>query len=317
MQLCLLHLDDALKSQPEFMQTCERDGAQQIEAMQAGAEIRLWGRESQLDMLHAILAEQFAVSTGEPRLCFMGSGDFHHVTALLLQLTLKNQSEPATVIHFDNHPDWVSFESGVHCGSWINCACAHPKISRLITIGACSGDLKHPDRYGAIGKLLSDGVLELFPYRHPPSRVKRHYGAGASHQQKDKHIHWQTIERMGEHAFAKILLQRISTKNVYITIDKDVLAAQDADTNWDQGQMRLSLLLELLFVIGGQHTIIGADVTGDYSTPRFGGDLWTRIKKRVEIIIDHPWNLHRHVTANALNSASNLALLEVFSEVMS
>ncbi|MEQ1890881.1 MAG: arginase, partial [Alphaproteobacteria bacterium] len=128
MQLCLLHLDDALKSQSEFMLTCERDGAQQIEAMQAGARIRLWGRENQLDILHTMLAEQFIMSTGEPRLCFMGSGDFHHVTAMLLELTLEKQSEPVTVIHFDNHPDWCRFPRTFNCGGWVNLALALPHV---------------------------------------------------------------------------------------------------------------------------------------------------------------------------------------------
>jgi len=316
MQLCLLHLDDALKSQPAFMLTCERDGAQQIEARQAGARIRLWSRENQLEEIRRILAEQFCVSAGAPKLCFMGSGDFHHVTALLLELTLEKQPDPVTVIHFDNHPDWVGFEHGMHCGSWINRACAHPKISRLITVGVCSHDLKNPDLYDAIASLLSQGVLELFPYHHPPSKVKRNYGSGASHQQKDNYIHWQTIAKMGEHAFAIFLPQRIPTKNVYVTIDKDVLAREDAATNWDQGRMRLSFLLKLLLLIGERHTIIGADITGDYSVPHYGGDLWTRIKKHAEIIIDQPWLSRNAEKANALNCAGNLALLEVLSEVM-
>ncbi len=316
MQLCLLHLDDALRSQPAFMQTCERDGAQQIEARQAGAQIRLWGKEKHLDGLRTILEAQFDISANEPKLCFMGSGDFHHVTVLLLQLTLEKQPAPITVIHFDNHPDWVKFENGMHCGSWVNRACAHPKISKLITLGVCSRDLRNPDQNSAISTLLSQGVLELFPYHHPPSMVKKNYGASASYQQKKNYIHWRTIAKMGEPAFAKVLLQRITTRSVYITIDKDVLANEDADTNWDQGQMRLPYLLKLLLVIGGRHTVIGADVSGDYSAPHYGGDLWTRIKKRAEIFIDQPRLTQDTGKANALNCASNHALLEVLSEVM-
>ena len=316
MKLCLLHLDDALVSQRPFMQTCERDSAHQIEAQQIGAEIRLWGKEKQLEYLRTLLGEQFKPANDEPQLCFMGSGDFHHVTALLLESTLEKHAGPVTVIHFDNHPDWVKFDNGMHCGSWVNRATSHPKISKVITVGVCSHDLRNPDWKGANLSLLTQGVLELFPYVHKPSKVRHDYGAGASYRQKENHIYWQTISELGEQAFLRTLLPRIQTKNVYITIDKDVLAREDAETNWDQGVMRLPFLLECLRKIGEKHTIIGADVTGDYSIPYYGGGTWTRIKKQVEIFMDQPQALPDLAKASALNGATNHALLEVLSEVM-
>ena len=311
MQVCLLHLDDALKSQPAFMRTCERDGARHVELRQLGSEVRLWGNQPQLDQL------QMAVKTGdEPQLCFMGSGDFHHITALLLENALQHQPDFITVIHFDNHPDWVNFEGGMHCGSWVNRAASHPKVEKIITIGVCSKDLRNPDWKGANLGLLSQGLLELFPYHHAPSRVRNAYGAGASYAQKDNHIHWQTIAEIGEQAFIKMLLTRIGTKSVYITIDKDVLTRDDAETNWDQGSMRLPFLLQVLREIGENHTIIGADVNGDYSSPTYSGSAWTRLKKHAEIFIDQPHCAPDIAKASALNSATNHAILDVLSEVM-
>ena len=298
------------------MQTCERDGARQIEAMQIGAQIRLWGKDKQFGYLQALLHENFRAANDEPQLCFMGSGDFHHVTGLLLPLTLEKQSEPVTLIHFDNHPDWVKFDGGMHCGSWVNRAASHPKVNKVITVGVCSHDLRNPDWKGANITLLTEGKLDLFPYRHAPSKVRNQYGAAASYEQKNNHIHWRTIEDLGEAEFTKTLLSRINTKHVYITIDKDVLDREDAETNWDQGVMRLPFLLQCLREIGKQHSIIGADVTGDFSAPKYDGNLWTRFSKKAEILIDQPCITRNMAEATALNSATNHALLEVLSEVM-
>ncbi len=113
----------------------------------------------------------------------MGSGDFHHITAFLLHAALENQPDPVTLIHFDNHPDWVKFDSGTHCGSWVNHALVHPKVEKIITIGVCSHDLRLPEWKGANLTPLAQGLLELYPYDHAPSRVKNNYGAGASYEQ--------------------------------------------------------------------------------------------------------------------------------------
>ena len=316
MQLCLLHLDGALKAQTAFMETCERSGARQIEAAGVGSEVRLWSKQAGLGRLREILSGHFSEAENTPQLCFMGSGDFHHVTALLLPLALEKQSGPVTVIHFDNHPDWVNFEGGMHCGSWVNRALEHPQIVKVITIGVCSHDLRNPDWKGANLSLLSLGLLELFPYHHKPSKVQNDYGAGVSYQQKEKYIHWKTITDLGEQAFIQMLLPRIKTKNVYITIDKDVLSRDDAETNWDQGLMRLPFLLQCLREIGQHHAIIGADVNGDYSAPNYSGSAWTRIKKHAEILMDQPRCKPDMVKANTLNSVTNHALLKVLSGAM-
>lgn len=316
MQLCLLHLDDALRLQTSFIRACGHGEVRHVEAQALGASVRLWGRQAGLDQLHGVLAENLPKADNDPQLCFMGSGDFHHITALLLSLALEKHTGQVTVIHFDNHPDWVHFDGGMHCGSWVNRAAAHPRISKIITIGVCSHDLRNPDWKGANLQLLADGALELFPYAHAPSRVRHNYGEGVSYQQKKNHLHWLTIQDMGEENFIQLLLTRISTKNVYITIDKDVLAREDAETNWDQGIMRLPFLLQILRKIGERHAIIGADVTGDYSVPHYSGGAWTRLKKHAEIFMDQPRTHPDVAKASVLNSATNHALLEVLTEVM-
>jgi arginase family enzyme len=315
-QISLLHLDDALDSQPDFIRACEQAGAQPIRFAEDASNIRLWGKQRTLDNFGEALVKQLTPNFPEPRLTFMGSGDFHHVTTFLLASVLESQTNPITVIHIDNHPDWVKFENGMHCGSWINSAIGFRKVEKIITLGVCSQDLRRPERQGANLRLLSRGLLELYPYDHAPSRVKRDYGSGASYEQKNSALHWKTIRQIGEQNFIDHLLSRIKTKAVYLTIDKDVLCMEDAVTNWDQGCMHLPYLLSLIGEIGKRHTIVGADVSGDYSSPRYSGNLWTRLSKHAEILMDQPFRSPDATRAVKINSAANHALLGVLSEVM-
>ena len=314
MNLFLLHLDDALTSQRDFLESCAQYGAQTLEMKKEGAAIRLWGEERSLEVLSSHLRESFIERKG-PKLCFMGSGDFHHVTSLLLAITISASADPITVIHFDNHPDWVHFGEGAHCGSWVNRAATHPAIAKIVTIGVASNDLKNPDWKGANIGLIQNGRLELYPYQRATSRVRHSYGQGVSHHQLGQTLHWQTMESMGEEGFIATLLSRIPTRDIYITIDKDVLTQEDAATNWDQGHMRLDSLLTLVRRIGQRHRIVGADVTGDYSTPHYTGPLATRVKKRAEIWLDQPRKLDRAEAAR-VNSRSNHAILKTLQELM-
>ena len=315
MKLCLLHLDDALQSQPDFIAHCERNGAHHLEADKLGRYVRLWSKEEHLEALSALLCGQFAHLGAGPKLWFMGSGDFHHISALLIERTLAEQKEATTIIHFDNHPDWVHFSDGLHCGSWVNRAAKHPDVAKIITVGVSSKDLHLPEWKGANLALMRDGMLELYPFWHKPSRVRQEYGSGPGYTQTGQHLHWNTIAAMGEGPFLGMLMQRIQTHNVYLTIDKDVLRNEDAQTNWDQGAMRLPFLLDIISRIGQQHRIIGADVTGDYSAPYYDGSWFTRSKKRAEVWIDQPCQPDAQKAA-VVNSASNHALLDVLQQVM-
>jgi arginase family enzyme len=61
-----------------------------------------------------------------------------------------------------------------------------------------------------------------------------------------------------------MLFSVISTHSVYISIDKDVLRRDDAVTNWDQGTMPLSFLLDCLRHLLLYKKVIGVDVCGEY-----------------------------------------------------
>ncbi len=315
METLLLHLDDALHLQPTFVDAALSVGAHEVDERRCGSAVRLWSRRESLDLLKPSIVRSACLRSC-PRLCFLGSGDFHHVSALLVAEAAEVFDGPLTVIHIDNHPDWVNFHNGVHCGSWINELAKEASVQKVITLGVCSEDLQSPERKGANLNSLVNGKVELYPYDHPPSRVKRSYGDCASYTQAGNRLVWSTMKRMGSTAFNEYLLSRIFTSNVYITIDKDSLALDDAITNWDQGKLRLSTILRLLNDIAERHRIIGADVIGDYSTPIYSGSLVTRLLKHGEILIDQPLCAPDAAMTRDRNTVTNLTLLRSLSEMM-
>lgn len=315
MDTLLLHLDDALHLQPTFVGAALSEGAREVDERRRGSAIRLWSRRGALDLLKPSIARP-AGAPSSSRLCFLGSGDFHHVSSLLIAEAAEAFDGPLTVIHIDNHPDWVHFDNGIHCGSWINAVAELTNVQKIITLGVCSEDLQSPERKGANLQNLAAGKLELYPFDHPPSRVKRNYGAGASYVQSGNHLNWVTMKNMGAVAFSDCLLERIGTTNVYITIDKDSMSPNDAITNWDQGSLCLSRVLRLMADIGARHRIVGADVIGDYSAPFYSGTLIDRLLKQGEILIDQPLRVPDPAVTRDRNTESNLALLGAFSEIM-
>jgi arginase family enzyme len=206
------------------------------------------------------------------------------------------------VLHFDNHPDWVQFSPGVHCGSWVGWAARLPQVARVITVGVCSPDSRNPSPRRADLDLLIEDRLELYAYRAPD-------GAGSVELCGRS---WPTIEALGESVFTAFLADRIATEAIYITIDKDVLAADAAATNWDQGQTSLEFLKALIGPLLASHTLIGADVVGDWSPAVYGGGPIARLLKRGEALLDQPWS-RPAPAACAANEDVNLQLFDLIA----
>ena len=238
--------------------------------------LRLWSRRRTVASARAQIA---AVADPRPSVSFLGSGDFHHLAALLVERV----TEPVTVLHFDNHPDWVRLAPRWHCGSWVNRVLALPNVQRVVTVGPCSDDLDNPGRKGGNLPALDRGKLVLFPWQHAPSRVRRRIADGPGHGWRDGWIHWRNLaERQLEDA-VHLVLDAIPTDSIWITIDKDVLPEHEALTNWDQGQMPTAALVAMLQAAGRHKRVLGADICGEYSPPSHHN--WF---KRIEARMDQP-----------------------------
>ena len=300
-----LFMDSALVAQRALLDRGNAAGALTIDARHLGPRLRLWARERHFERLRRKLEWQLPARDG-PALVFAGSGDFHHVSAMLIARATEIAAAPLTVVHVDNHPDWVRFAGGVHCGSWVGRAARLAGVARLITLGVCSADVRQPWRKGADLALVAGGQVELYTWS-APRHADHHTISGVTRP---------TMLALGEDGFLAHLLRRIATRNVYLTIDKDALAAVDAATNWDQGQMRLAYLERLIAALGERHRIVGADVVGDWSEPVYGGKLLERLRKRIEAALDQPRRQPDPATATAINQSVNLSLLDSLSRVM-
>jgi len=302
MRAALLQLDDALENQPELTAQVLAAGGRVLAARELGPPLRLWGREATLEALRDRLASELA-PRGEAEVVFAGSGDFHHVTPLLLARAAAVADEPVTVLHFDNHPDWVRFAQGRHCGSWVGRAARLPGVARVVTIGVTSPDIgRARSREGDLA-LIAEDRLDLFAWTAPDGAAEVALEGRA----------WPTIAALGERAFFTRLEAAIPTRAIYVTIDKDVLRPAEAVTNWDQGQASLEFVMTAIACAAAGRRLIGADVVGDWSKAVYGGGPAAYLLKQGEALIDQPWRRPAAAGARAINEAVNLRLLAFFA----
>lgn len=301
MRPVILQLDDAFERQPVLERSVLARGGRVLAARDLGPALRLWSRTATLAELKRRIAACLP-SRGEAEVVFAGSGDFHHVTPLLLERAAAEAGGPVTVIHFDNHPDWVRTAPGLHCGSWVGRAARLEGVARVITVGVCSPDIGRAKASQGDLALIAEDRLDLFAWTAPDGGDEVVLAGRA----------WPTIAALGEAAFLDRLEAAVPSRAVYVTIDKDVLRAEDAVTNWDQGRASLDFVMAAIRRLAETRRVVGADVVGDWSTPVYGGGAGARLLKRGEAMLDQPWSRPEPAEASVVNEAVNLRLLEMF-----
>ncbi len=197
---------------------------------------------------------------------FMGSGDFHHLSWLLLTRQLRAvppASKGVRVVVLDNHPDNMRLPWGVHCGSWVRRVALLPKVSHTYVVGITSDDIGWRHSWeNQLGPLRA-GKLSYWSVGVDTSWSRWLGLAGAFRNFPDMQA---LID-----AFAALL--RAQPKPTYLSIDKDVFAPEVVRTNWDQGRLQLPQALALIDALRGQ--IVGSDVTGEVSSYRYRS-AWKR-----------------------------------------
>lgn len=298
MHLEILDLDGTVHSHASEPSASRWQSVRVLDLRDLAAKLRLWSGGKAIAEARRRL--QDAPANPDPTVTLVGSGDYHHLTPLLLE----RAREPVTVIHFDNHPDWVRLAPRWHCGSWVNQALRSEQVARIVTIGPCSDDLVWPGLKGGNLPALASGRLRLFPWSHAPSRVLRQMRDGASYRCTSRQLVWNNLEAMSPEQAARTILSQIATDAIWLTIDKDVLPEYEVVSNWDQGRMPLRAVLELIEAIGSKHRIAGADICGEYATPQFSSAL-----KRWEVRRDQPQRAPPDAPALARNAEVNRQLL--------
>ena len=307
MRLRVIDLDSSLPCQPPFLERLESGRAEHIDLTRSAASLRIMARRRAMDEFCERLSCGGYASDNIPEVTFFGSGDFHHLTAGMLRLV----DEPVTVIHFDNHPDWVSFPPTYNCGAWINRALALPHIRKVVTLGPCSDDLAFPELKTGNLRAVREGRLEIRPWRRPPSRVWRDYDCGPAHRSQGGYIEWANLADEDFRAVLCDIIAELPTNAVWLTIDKDVLAEEEASTNWDQGLMSVDHLIEAVKLFALRARILGIDVCGDYSQPRFRDPFRAALAH-----FDHPAKPVPSAGALRRNAVTNARLLACFEEVL-
>jgi hypothetical protein len=216
--------------------------------------IRFGCRLAELHGLDARLPEHLPIAN---QVTFLGSGDFHHVSALLVARALRRW-KPLEVVVLDNHPDNMRYLFGIHCGSWVRHVASLPGVEHVHVLGITSADV-------AFGRLWENYLGPLWRRRLTywcVGKERRRWPgqlpfAGSLRAFRDAPA---LLAAFGEH-------QRHSSVPVYLSIDKDVLSPDVVATNWDQGQLTerdVHGLIDLL-----RPRVVASDITGDVSMYRY------------------------------------------------
>ncbi len=200
-----------------------------------------------------------------------GHGDFHHLTYYLLRDVVEPAGSAYTLVNFDAHDDARSLEAdadkpwseGLDCGNWTRFALARlPHLERVVQVG-------RKLEYAELGhwlarEAISGGRFDLYPAR--PLRLffrgqldlARFDGAARSDllvtgaYQVEPKV-WTAVD----------LSKRIPTRDVYLTVDLDVVRAEDFDDiGWGSGAVSRAQLLEGIKAAAKGHRVVGADLTG-------------------------------------------------------
>ena len=299
----VLDLDASLTSQPCLAGLLHEGRAIHIGARDLAPRLRIVAARAPLarlrDRLHAIAGAENVPGT----IAFYGSGDFHHLATLFL----ARLREEVTLLHFDNHPDWVRFPATVNCGAWVNRALELPQVARVVTIGPAGDDLVRPQWKGANLRALRDGRLEVHAWRGRESRYRgRPFevpGCRAAHGR----IAWDSLADASWEGFLDALDARLPGRPLWVSLDKDVLGPGEALSNWEQGGMTLSAILEAVERLGHRRGILGIDVCGDYSPPHFRDPFRWLLSATDRAAVPKPSE-----AALAVNDRSNRRILEAF-----
>ena len=239
----------------------------------------------------------FGAGPDEPNLIFYGSGDFHHVSVALC----RRVRGPFNLLVIDKHPDCMRRLPFLHCGNWLWHACRLPNLQKVFHVG---GDMDFDNGWRRLlpWREIRAGKIVVFPARrtftvgqwrrvaHQPLRAEGQTPASPQ----------RVSELLRPH------LADLAKCPLYISLDKDSMAAAQAVVNWDSSCLTLAEILAVLDgFLAAAPSVAGMDVVGDWSPPRIGGLL-----RRALAAIEHPHDKVDPAAAQAVNEATNQALVE-------
>ncbi len=298
----ILNFDSSLTEQHNLIQ---QFNPAITDLRQIGPRCRLWMNTAAAAEIRKALDPSLKSSV-----TFLGSGDFHHISSLLI----RQFDEPISVIIFDYHPDWDILPPKFGCGSWVSRILEMPNVRKVILLGVSSEDISSSGMRTANLAALKEGRMEIYPYAHPPTKVffravPENISFGLRRHLLYSSIIWQELKNKNLDDFFSQLIQRLPTRKAYVSIDKDCLSSGYSLTNWEEGCFSFYELLLLLGLIKEKLEIAGLDITGDYSSPCFANKIKAIFSK-----LDHPDDYSAkgkpQQTITSVNEKTNIMLLE-------
>ncbi len=231
-------------------------------------DARAWGPRLRFCAPNAEM-EAFATACLAPssagRFVFYGSGDFHHLSALLV----RRVEEPLTLISFDNHPDWDIRPPRWCCGSWINRALGFPQVERVAIWGCGNFECWGWHRLWGNHRDVRSGRLAAHPW--------------ADERPAADQARADAITRANWRERFTVFAQSLAGKSLYVTVDLDGLRAEEAVTNWENGRFAAEDVCWALDQLTRVARIVAGDVCGAYSPPAYA-----RRFQRFASETDHP-----------------------------
>jgi len=301
----VLNFDDSIVKQKNLLLRYENEI---LDLRDLGMQARCWFTAG----VRSAIENRIQNSTRNS-ITFLGSGDFHHITELLV----AQFDEPISVITFDFHPDWDTLPPRFGCGSWVSEVLKRGNILKFILLGVSSPDLSSFSIQSGNLSSLKDDRLEIYPYSHKPSlvflkKIPKNVSVRIENRLFFSKIYWDGLKNKKLEDFFPSLLKRMPTRQVYVSIDKDCLSNDYSLTNWEEGRLSLDELLLSLKLIKENLDIVGFDISGDYSPISVKG-----IFKKITSYLDHP----KDIKANNLpesfiterNEDTNLKILQLLN----
>jgi hypothetical protein len=249
-------------------------GLATVEARAWGPRLRYWARGMDIEELDS------AIVRALPPFVLYGSGDFHHLSGVLV----RKAAGPLTVVSFDNHPDWDRRPPRWTCGGWVNRAMELPNVQRVSVWGCGNFELSAPSRWFGNGAALRNGRLEVHAWtERQPASVQRRFPCMTRNDWRQQ--------------FADFAVG-LAGGNAYVTVDLDCLRSQEAQTNWENGEFTADDVAWAIGELRRHAQVGGGDVCGAYSAPVF-----QRPFQRFAASWDHP-RLISGVDFSAINARS-------------
>ncbi len=231
--------------------------AHYVEAREWGATLRYSAtREGMREF------EEFARAGPEPFL-LLGSGDYHHLSALWV----RRMTAPFTLVSFDNHPDWDTRPPHWCCGTWINRALETPLLQRVVVWGCGNFELERPSSFFLNHGALRAGRLAARPWAE---RLKERTRG-----------RWPSLTREAWRAEMSAFAEGLAGEQVYVTVDLDCLRPEESATNWENGLFTAEEVAWGLWEIRKHAALARGDVCGAYSVPRYAR-FWQGVAGRMD-----------------------------------